>query len=158
MDGQTVWLEKGVSETDRYDRLLRYVYLQDGRMVNEELLRLGYAQARQYPPDVKYADRFEAIECEERQAARGLWGPVEMYGGPQPQQVVPPTPVPVGAAPTPSSASYPCQAGQIKGNRNSMVYRAPGQRGYANTYANRAVLQRRGGGSGGRLQATVAQR
>ncbi len=34
VEGQTVYLEKDVSETDRYDRLLRYVYLADGTFVN----------------------------------------------------------------------------------------------------------------------------
>lgn len=70
--GQTVRLEKDVSETDRYGRLLRYVWV-DEVMVNEELLRQGMARAGTYPPDVKYTDRFRAIEQEARQAGIGLW-------------------------------------------------------------------------------------
>jgi len=73
--GQTVYLEKDVSETDRYGRLLRYVWLAGGRMVNEELVRQGYAQVSTYPPDVKYQDRFLAAQQEAREAGRGLWGP-----------------------------------------------------------------------------------
>jgi hypothetical protein len=30
---------------------------------------------------------------------------------------------------------YPCERGQIKGNRNSMIYHAPGMRDYAYTFA-----------------------
>ncbi|GAB4430968.1 MAG: hypothetical protein Kow0031_12000 [Anaerolineae bacterium] len=74
VEGQTVSLEKDVSNTDRYDRLLRYVYLPDGRMVNEELLRMGLAQVSTYPPDVKYVDRFQAVQAEAQAAGAGLWG------------------------------------------------------------------------------------
>lgn len=74
VEGQTVYLEKDVSNTDRYDRLLRYVYLPDGRMVNEELLRLGLAQVATFPPDVKYVDRFTAVQREAQAAGVGLWG------------------------------------------------------------------------------------
>ena len=74
VEGQTVTLEKDVSETDRYDRLLRYVYLPDGRMLNEVLLSEGYAQVATYPPDVKYVDRFLADQAAARNAGLGLWG------------------------------------------------------------------------------------
>lgn len=57
VDGKVVELEKDVSETDRYGRLLRYVYVGDV-FVNAELVALGYAQAVTYPPDVKYDDLF----------------------------------------------------------------------------------------------------
>ena len=43
--GKIVYLEKDVSETDRYDRLLRYVFLADGTFVNAKLVRLGYARS-----------------------------------------------------------------------------------------------------------------
>jgi micrococcal nuclease len=75
VEAKTVYLEKDVSETDRYGRLLRYVYLPDGTFVNAELVRLGYAQPSTYPPDVKYQDLFRQIEQEAREAGVGLWGP-----------------------------------------------------------------------------------
>jgi endonuclease YncB( thermonuclease family) len=62
VSGQTLYLEKDVSETDRYGRLLRYVWLADGRMVNEELVLDGCAVASTYPPDVKYQDRLRAAQ------------------------------------------------------------------------------------------------
>ncbi len=75
-----VVLEKDVSETDRYGRLLRYVWLRDDAgwtMVGLELVRLGYANVLTYPPDVKYAAAFVAAGREAREAGRGLWGSPE---------------------------------------------------------------------------------
>lgn len=74
VEGKTVRLEKDVSETDRYGRLLRYVWVEDV-MVNEELVRSGFASVSTYPPDVKYVERFRALEQEAREANRGLWDP-----------------------------------------------------------------------------------
>ncbi len=70
--GRTVRLEKDVSETDRYGRLLRYVYVGD-LMVNAELVRQGYATAAMFPPDVKYQEYFRALQKEAQEAGRGLW-------------------------------------------------------------------------------------
>ncbi|MBC7121336.1 MAG: thermonuclease family protein [Candidatus Methanosuratus sp.] len=70
--GRTVLLEKDISETDRYGRLLRYVWLDD-ILINEALVRDGYAQSFTYPPDVKYQDRLDRAEKEARAAGRGLW-------------------------------------------------------------------------------------
>jgi micrococcal nuclease len=72
VDGKTVKLEKDISETDKYDRLLRYVYVGD-LFINAELVRLGYAQVSTYPPDVKYQDLFLQLQQEARDAERGLW-------------------------------------------------------------------------------------
>jgi micrococcal nuclease len=69
---KAITLEKDVSNVDRYDRLLRYVYVGDV-MINAELVRLGYAKAATYPPDVKYADKFVELEREARNNKVGLW-------------------------------------------------------------------------------------
>jgi len=74
--GKTIRLEKDVSETDKYGRLLRYVYVDD-LFVNAELVRLGYAQVSTYPPDVRYQDYFLQLQREAREASRGLWGIVQ---------------------------------------------------------------------------------
>lgn len=74
VEGQTVTLVKDVSETDRYGRLLRYVYLPNGTFVNAELVRQGYAQILTYPPDVKYQELFAQLQREAREAGLGLWG------------------------------------------------------------------------------------
>lgn len=98
--GKAVYLEKDVSETDRYDRLLRYVYLADGTLVNAELVRLGYARAVAYPPDTKYQSLFDGMQQEAAEAGRGMWGPTLT---PLPT----PTPVPATAAPTSAPAVLP---------------------------------------------------
>lgn len=69
-------LEKDVSESDQYGRLLRYVWRTDSTMVNAILVAEGYAQVATYPPDVKYADRFLELQREARAEGRGLWSAV----------------------------------------------------------------------------------
>jgi len=71
--GKTVYLEKDVSETDQYGRLLRYVFLEDGTFVNAELVHQGYAQVSTYPPDVKYQEHFLEMQQEAQSAQAGLW-------------------------------------------------------------------------------------
>jgi len=73
--GSVVALEKDVSETDKYGRLLRYVWVGDV-MVNAEMVRLGYAQVSTYPPDVKYQERLLQLQHEARANCRGLWAVV----------------------------------------------------------------------------------
>src|SRR3954447_20480255 len=77
--GGAVWLETDVSDRDRFDRLLRYVWTRDGDewvMVNLELVREGYAQPSTFPPDVRWRDVFRDAERAARDAGVGLWGPV----------------------------------------------------------------------------------
>lgn len=78
--GKYVRLEKDVSETDKYGRLLRYVWAYDtpeatggGVFVNDALVREGYAQVSTYPPDVKYTPLFIEAQREARTENRGLW-------------------------------------------------------------------------------------
>lgn len=62
------------STSDPYGRLLAYVWLSDGSIFNETLVREGYAQVATFPPNVKYTDRFLEAQREARAANRGLWG------------------------------------------------------------------------------------
>lgn len=76
--GTTVYLERDVSETDRYGRLLRYVWLPgQGRgqaaMANEMLVREGFASTSTFPPDVANADRFTAAQRAAYEEGAGLW-------------------------------------------------------------------------------------
>jgi len=73
VEGKTIRLEKDISETDQYGRLLRYVYADD-IFVNAELVAQGLAWAKAYEPDTKYQDYLEEWETEARQAGRGVWG------------------------------------------------------------------------------------
>ncbi len=72
VEGKEVHLERDVSETDKYGRLLRYVYVDD-TFVNAELVRQGLARAKAYPPDTKYQGYLEKMEAEAREAGRGMW-------------------------------------------------------------------------------------
>ncbi len=64
--GHKVTIEFDVEQRDRYDRLLGYVYLSNGKMLNEEIVKAGYA-------NVKYQDRFLKAYQEARERKRGLW-------------------------------------------------------------------------------------
>ena len=72
VEGKEVRLERDVSETDKYDRLLRYVYVGD-LFVNAELVKQGLARAIAYPPDTKYQGYLQELERQASQAGRGIW-------------------------------------------------------------------------------------
>jgi micrococcal nuclease len=72
VEGKEVRLERDISETDKYGRLLRYVYVDD-IFVNAELVKQGLARVKSYPPDTRYQDYLEEMEQQARQAGRGLW-------------------------------------------------------------------------------------
>jgi micrococcal nuclease len=75
VDGRRVRLEADAEARDRYGRLLAYVFrIDDGRMVNESLVRGGYAVALTIAPNDRYAERFEHAAQEARASGRGLWG------------------------------------------------------------------------------------
>jgi micrococcal nuclease len=74
VEGKKVRLEWDAQRRDRYQRLLAYVFLEDGTFVNAELIRQGYAHVLTIPPNVKYADQFVRLQTEAREAKRGLWG------------------------------------------------------------------------------------
>lgn len=61
VERKTVRLVRDVSDTDRYGRLLRYVYVGDV-FVNAQLIEDGYAETVRYPPDEKYFDEFVRLE------------------------------------------------------------------------------------------------
>ncbi len=73
VQGQTVYLESDVSDTDSFDRLLRYIWLLDGRMVNEELARLGVVVPVNYPPDTAYSERLAEAATAAWQSNAGFW-------------------------------------------------------------------------------------
>ena len=72
LDGQTVTLVKDVEETDRYERLLRYVYLGE-EMANARLVLNGYASAYTYPPNVRHSRLLMELQRDARDNNRGLW-------------------------------------------------------------------------------------
>lgn len=66
-------MEKDISETDKYGRLLRYIYV-DNLWINEYLVSQGFAFASSYPPDIRYQERLLAAQKEAQENKRGLWG------------------------------------------------------------------------------------
>jgi micrococcal nuclease len=75
VEGRRVRLQIGRERTDRYGRLLAYVYVR-GRghpFVNGELVRRGYARTLAIPPNTDRAARFADLERHARKVRRGLW-------------------------------------------------------------------------------------
>lgn len=101
--GREVTLIQDVNNTDRYGRLLRYVYV-DGVMINEQLVQEGYAVASSYPPDVKYQDLLHEAEEFARENKLGLWG----------DACKPTTTTLVTPPPTPIVTTAPVQAVNLK--------------------------------------------
>ncbi len=72
--GDLITIEFDAQQRDRYDRLLGYVYLSNGKMLNEEIVKAGYANVMTIPPNVKYKDKFLKAYKHARERKRGLWG------------------------------------------------------------------------------------
>jgi endonuclease YncB( thermonuclease family) len=71
-EGKRVRLEYDWRRLDRYNRLLAYVYLEDGTFLNAEIIRQGYGFAyTKY--HFKYREEFRQYEREARENKRGLW-------------------------------------------------------------------------------------
>jgi micrococcal nuclease len=67
-----------VSDTDRFGRLLRNVWLVDDGgsyvLISVELVRLGYAQLSTFPPDVRYVAELTEAQQMAQDDGVGLWG------------------------------------------------------------------------------------
>lgn len=64
-------------QRDRYERLLRYVFLEDGRNLSEVLISEGYGYEYTYNKDYKYKDDFVKAEEDAKFANLGLWSACE---------------------------------------------------------------------------------
>lgn len=71
--GSEARLATDVEVRDQYDRLLAYVYLPDGRMVNHMLVRQGFAVPLVVPPNVRHVEAIRAAADSARAARLGLW-------------------------------------------------------------------------------------
>lgn len=88
VNGQFVRLEKDKSETDRYGRLLRYVYIGD-LFVNQVLVAEGYAESSSYPPDTKYQTILDSAELEAKNTSNGMWKMCNFQSSPSPKVITP---------------------------------------------------------------------
>lgn len=143
LKGKNVYLEKDVSDTDKYDRLLRYVWLKEPKHPLEEkelyqycfnsvLLEKGYAQLSTHPPDVAYADYFKTRVKLARKKKVGLYAE-KKSGTPKKkndtsnrkiQQLT--EEVKIGR----NTYIADVTQGVIKGNKKSKIYHMEGQTGY----------------------------
>lgn len=73
VSGKVIRVEREVSDFDAAGRLLRWIWLPDGRLVNEELVRLGYVTAASVTPDSKYQARLLAAQKIAQDAKYGIW-------------------------------------------------------------------------------------
>jgi micrococcal nuclease len=85
LQGRTIELEWDVDRTDRYDRLLAYVWI-GGELFNRTLVQEGYARIATYPPDVKYVDLFTKDQQQARSQGKGLWHDYEAAFGKKPDK------------------------------------------------------------------------
>ncbi len=74
--GETIYLEFDVQRKDKYGRLLAYIWLdkEKKKMLNEVMIKEGYALVYTVPPNVKYQDLFLKAQKQARENRKGLWG------------------------------------------------------------------------------------
>jgi micrococcal nuclease len=73
LSDQVVTMTMDTTDRDQYGRLLRYLWLDRGVFVNEIMVRGGYAQARDFPPDSFYAAQIAAAQDSARAESIGIW-------------------------------------------------------------------------------------
>lgn len=75
VSGKIVRLEYDDSQAlrDTYGRLLAYVYLEDGQMVNRKMVAEGYAYEYTYMTPYRYQKEFRDAQMLAQSAKRGLW-------------------------------------------------------------------------------------
>lgn len=73
VSGKEVYLKKDVTETDKYGRLLRYVFLPNGTLVNSVIVRMGYAHILSIPPNVAFQSEFLQAQQAAREEGLNLW-------------------------------------------------------------------------------------
>jgi micrococcal nuclease len=82
LDGTTVYLEQDASQGDydKYNRLLRYIWLADGRMFNQVMIAEGYAFEYTYNVPYKYQSQFKDAQRNAQNQQIGLWSPTTCNG------------------------------------------------------------------------------
>jgi micrococcal nuclease len=73
IQGKTVRLEYDRERYDHSGRLLAYLFLPDGTLVNAALVRQGLARVHLHPPNIRFQEDLLAAQREAMAAGRGLW-------------------------------------------------------------------------------------
>lgn len=111
--GDQVNLEYGQEPRDKYQRLLAFVWLSDGRLLNETIICEGYAVAlTRYPFRSDYMERFRACERQAREKNKGLWATDNGTTS-------------LSSPGTPPATSVAPDNTQIRGNKKSRIYHLP---------------------------------
>ncbi len=141
----TLEIDESQGDTDKYGRLLRYVFLK-GDNVNLTMIKEGYAYEYTYSTPYHYQTEFKAAEADAREHERGLWGTVctEPTSTVETTTSIAPSDTPdttvVPTAPTNSSDNTEgATACTIKGNINSegeKIYHVIGCQSYNKTIIN----------------------
>ncbi|HTK04571.1 MAG TPA: thermonuclease family protein [Candidatus Eisenbacteria bacterium] len=155
LDGKSVRLEADPSqgERDKYDRLLRFVFLEDGTDFGKTMIKDGYAYEYTYDSPYKYQSAYKAAQRDAESGKRGLWAdsvctvakttatpPPPAAPAPQPTPAT--TPSPSAPVPTPAPAPSACD---IKGNISSSkekIYHVPGCGSYNQTVIDTSAGER----------------
>ncbi|MBS6063738.1 MAG: thermonuclease family protein [Peptostreptococcaceae bacterium] len=127
-----VRLEFDKEQRDKYNRLLAYVYIQNGQCLNEELIRNGMAKVVKYEPNVSKYDEYKEIERQVRPSGIGIWADI---AGNYPQTKPPKQSQPQEQPQTQKEAPASTEK-LIKGNINSKgekIYHVPGGAFYEKT-------------------------
>ena len=78
--GSDVWVQADRELLDPYGRTLLYLWTTDGRSVNLEMVRGGYAKAVLFEPNDKFIRQMRRAEARARLEKRGLWGTCAYFG------------------------------------------------------------------------------
>ena len=104
--GDRISLAYDQQRRDKYGRLLAFVRLADGRMLNEVIICEGYSPAyTRFPFRREYQERFRTCAQQARAAGKGLWSTNQ-----------------VQSTSTQSNEGTP---GIVQGNRRSRIYHLP---------------------------------
>jgi micrococcal nuclease len=66
-------LVRDISDKDKYGRLLRFAYLEDGRSLQAWLVQNGFARLKPYEPDTTHCSSLEAAWAKAAEQGRGIW-------------------------------------------------------------------------------------
>lgn len=124
-----IYLEKDISDRDKYDRLLRYIWLEkpvdnptlndiETKTLNGILVKEGLAFANYYKPDIKYQEYLKKLEKSAQDNKLGIWS---------------------DSTDSLNENEKIDQTYLIKGNKNSKVYHLPEWSSYGTVKEKNAV-------------------
>lgn len=124
-----IYLEKDITDRDKYDRMLRYIWLEkpvenptkediEEKTLNGILVKNGYAYSNYYKPDTKYQKYLDTLEKSAQDKGLGIWS--------DPTNLI-------------ISEEKVEEAYLIKGNKNSKVYHLPEWDSYETVKEKNAV-------------------